>query len=244
MRKTIKMRGLICLLAAVLFAVLLAGCGAESEPSKQEVTPAEEAQQPAKVETSAPAVPAISAGGEVETLIAKSKKFDSMSFEYVIEDVYASAEGKVWTKGSKSKNEITMDGQTMIIIVDFATDEAIVYYPQDNIATLEDLVPDMVGWYENPTNYYEDLDIANVKMVGSETVDGYKCKIMTVSNDKGEVENKVWISEEYGIPLRIEAYYEDGVAGTLEYKNLKVEPVSEAEFKLPDNVEVMDRRDS
>lgn len=238
MRKIIKMRGLICLLAAVLLAVLLAGCGAESEPSKQEVTPAEEAQQPAKVETSAPAS---SAGGEVETLIAKSKKFDSMSFEYVIEDIYASAEGKVWAKGSKSKNEMTMEGQTMITIVDFATDEAIVYFPQDNIATLENLVPEMVGWYENPTNYYDDLDIANVKIVGTETVDGYKCKIMTVSNAKGEVESKVWVSEEYGIPLRIEAYYEDGVVGTLEYKNLEVGSVSDAEFKLPDNVTVMDR---
>jgi len=67
---------------------------------------------------------------------------------------------------------------------------------------------------------------------------------MTVSNAKGEVESKVRISEGYGIPLRIEAHYEDGVVGTFEYKNLEVGSVSDAEFKLPDNVEVMDRRDS
>ena len=243
MRKNIIMYGLTCLLTAVLLAFLLPGCGAKSEPAAQEVTPADEPNQSAQVEASAPVSPPESSpNNEVAAILAKSQKIDSMSFEYVIEDLNDRAEGKVWIKGSKTKNEITMEGQTVINIYDIATGEIYTYIPQENMAFLETIEPEMVGWYERPNNYYDDLELDSVKIVGTETIDGHKCKVMTYSNADEAVETKMWVSEEYGIPLRIEGYYEDGDKVVLEYKNLKVGPVSDDEFKLPDNVTIMDNR--
>ena len=227
MRKSIKLYGLICLLVAVL----LSGCGAKNEPQVQEGTPAE-------VEASAPVS---SPEGEVAAILAKCKEIDSLSFEYATTDSEGNVEGKAWIKGGRSKNEMTIDGETIVSIFDFATSEAYLYIPKENMATLTNLDPDMVGWFEAPANYYDDVDAALVKIVGTETIAGFKCKIMSITDAQGKEESKMWVSEEYGIPLRVETYHEEGQT-TMEYKNLKVGSVSDAELQLPENVEIADMR--
>ena len=49
----------------------------------------------------------------------------------------------------------------------------------------------------------------------------------------------MWISEEHGLPLRVEAN-EGGVKTVLEYKNIKVGPIPDDTFKMPAGVEIMD----
>ncbi len=109
------------------------------------------------------------------------------------------------------------------------------------MATLTNIQPEEAGWVENPSDYYDDIDTTSVKIVGTETIAGYKCKVMTLTNAEGELETKMWVAEENGVPLRIESYEEQGTS-IIEYKSLKIGSVSDDEFKLPENVIIMDMR--
>ncbi len=50
---------------------------------------------------------------------------------------------------------------------------------------------------------------------------------------------KMWVSEEYGIPLRVETP-EEGSQTIIEYKNLKVGPIAEDVFEIPQGVQIID----
>ncbi|MGI6697171.1 MAG: hypothetical protein ACOX3Y_00855 [Clostridia bacterium] len=51
----------------------------------------------------------------------------------------------------------------------------------------------------------------------------------------------MWISEQYGIPVRVEGTTEEGFL-VLEYKNLKADPISDDVFQVPEDIEIFDAR--
>lgn len=61
-----------------------------------------------------------------------------------------------------------------------------------------------------------------------------------MTSPDGKEQVKMWVHEEYGIPLRVEVTEADGSKSVLEYKNLKVGPQPADTFKLPAGVQVTD----
>ncbi len=51
----------------------------------------------------------------------------------------------------------------------------------------------------------------------------------------------MWVSEEHGIPLRIETNEQEGQS-VIEYKNLKVGSIPDVQLELPPDVEIADMR--
>ena len=254
----------VCCLVGILAAVLvLSGCGGDKQAPESAAKPEAQPQTQAETQVDTPAqaqaqtpeqTPADTQGpsssdkagnsgdGEVTALLAKSKEIKEISFEYeIIEGKERAASGGAWVKGSRVKNEITVDGQTMASIYDTAKGEAYMYVKGEKTATLSELTPEITGFFQTPTNFYDDVDVSMVKIVDTETYDGHKCKVMSIVDETGWEESKMWVSVEYGIPLRIET---DDAAGllVLEYKNIKVGSVPDDVFQLPKGVEILDMR--
>ncbi|WP_145091145.1 hypothetical protein [Sporomusa sp. KB1] len=74
------------------------------------------------------------------------------------------------------------------------------------------------------------------------TYDGVKCKVLLTQDEgEGKSQTKLWVREDYGIPLRVEVTEANGSKNmVMEYKNLKVGAQPAAAFQLPEGVEVMD----
>lgn len=213
---------LVCLLFISLF---MSGCGKEDQ-----------VQQESSNSVSS------SAGDEVTAILAKCSEVKEIYFKYIVlNDETIDAEGKAWVKGNKSRNEISVDGQTIISIYDLDKEESCVYFVGEEMATLTDLDMEMTGWFQTPTNYYDDLNYEYIKIVGTETYDGHRCKVMVISDSQGSEEGKMWVSEDYGIPLKIEIVDEEGKS-TFEYKDVQVGSVSDDVFELPQDIYITDLR--
>ncbi|MBC7325977.1 MAG: hypothetical protein H5T99_11820 [Moorella sp. (in: Bacteria)] len=51
---------------------------------------------------------------------------------------------------------------------------------------------------------------------------------------------RMWVREDYGLPVRVEVTSAAGGKTVMEYKNLRVGPLPPDTFKLPTGVEVTD----
>ncbi|MGE5544767.1 MAG: hypothetical protein ACM3UW_07330 [Bacillota bacterium] len=214
----------LCLLVFILSAVLLlAGCGGGTKTEQASSDPASSDK-----------------GGELSELFAKAATVDELYYEFVItEGEREEARGKAWVKEPRMKQEMTVNDETIISIFDNAKAENLVYIEGTDMATLTTFDPQGLGAYDSPTNYSDDLDLSSMKIVGAETYDGHKCKVIAITDEQGQETAKMWVSEQYGIPLRIE----DGIAGvTIEYKNLKVGSIPDDVFELPPGVKIMENR--
>jgi len=216
----------LCSLVFILSAVLLvAGCGGGNNT-----------EQPAESSGTVSS----DKGGELSALFAKGSAVDELYYEFVIaEGEKEEARGKAWVKGTRMKNEMTVNDETIISIFDTAKAENLVYVEGMDMAMLSTFDPQALGAYDSPTNYSDDLDLSSMKIVGTETYDGHKCKVIAMTDEQGQEGAKMWVSEKYGIPLRIE----DEIAGvTIEYKNLKVGSVPDDVFELPPGVKITNNR--
>ncbi|TEB09433.1 LolA family protein [Pelotomaculum propionicicum] len=213
---------LFLVLFTLVFAVLaLAGCGGKSQPASQST-----GTQSAKEES-------------IGDIIAKGKKVEGMSYEYTLTSKDGTMTGKVWMQGKMMKSETVMAGQKMISYIDGNTNTFITYNPDENTA-MKITSPPTGQSTETPTDFTDEIDPAKLKVLETTTYEGYKCKVVESTSQDGKVVEKVWVSVDYGIPLRIETT--DSVNGNtvMEYKNLKVGSIPAETFKLPAGVEVTD----
>ncbi|MCL4439818.1 MAG: hypothetical protein M1609_04260 [Firmicutes bacterium] len=93
-----------------------------------------------------------------------------------------------------------------------------------------------------PVDYTKDVDVSpdKYKLLESAVYEGVKCKVVVVTDVYGKEQIKMWVHEEYGLPLRVEVTEAGGDKLVLEYKNLKVGPQPADTFKLPAGVQVID----
>jgi len=66
--------------------------------------------------------------------------------------------------------------------------------------------------------------------------------VVVITTADGKEECKMWVREDYGIPIRVEADSQEGKA-VMEYKNLQIGPQPAEKFQLPAGVQVMDMTD-
>lgn len=219
----------LCFLVVVLSAaLLLTGCGGG--------TTTEQPGESSGKTTS-------DKGGELAKLFAKAETVDELYYELIIiEDDKEEVRTKSWIKGTRMKHEMTMNDETAISIFDTAKGEYITYSEGMDMATRTTYDPQdesRLGPYGPPSSYSDTFEdaLSSMKIVGTETYDGHKCKVIALFEEDGQEAGKMWVSEKYGIPLRI---VDETNGITIEYKNLKVGSISDDVFELPPGIEIMD----
>jgi len=145
----------------------------------------------------------------------------------------------MWIEGEKIKNESTAEGKKVVTIL--SGDTSYVYYPDENTA-MKMVLNKQNKQSENPFDYGKDIDTAPDKYKVLETVvyDGIKCKVVAVTGADGKENLKMWVREDYGIPVRVEATDADGVKTVVEYKNMKIGKQPADTFQLPAGVTITD----
>ncbi|MEW6446586.1 MAG: hypothetical protein AB1426_00600 [Bacillota bacterium] len=224
-------RVLLFYLIMVLLITSLAGCGGkkaeDQKPAAGRPDIKREEAKPARAESTA-------------DIIAKSKKIEGMSYEYIMSGLSAGQQtGKVWMSGKKIKTERTQGGQRIITIIDADTNTVYSYYPAQNKAVKiisGELGPDA----QTPTDYTRSTDPKAIKVIKKRTVyDGVVCQIWQLQEQDGS-ETKMWVREDYGLPVRVEVKAPGGLNMVMEYKNMKIGPLPAETFKLPPGVQVTD----
>lgn len=212
---------MVCL---VLAGLGLSGCGSDKQnaaPSAQSV-PAPEAKQ----ET-------------VGDLFAKAKNLPGMSYDFVMTAEGVDMKGTMWLAGKKLKSEITMENTKMVSLIDAEAGVVHMYNPAEGTA-MKIAYDEKAQTAPTPDRLTNDIDVAKVKVLETTTYDGVRCKVLLVKDNTSKAETKLWIREDYGIPLRVEAIDSDGGKTVIEYKNLKVGAQPAATFQLPAGVKVTD----
>ncbi|MGI6092727.1 MAG: LolA family protein [Negativicutes bacterium] len=178
----------------------------------------------------------------VDELFAKGKNLPGMSYDFVMTAAGKSMSGKMWLSDKNMKSEITVNNDKTITIVDEEAKVMYTYIPAQGTAFKMPFADDANNT-DTPDEFTKDLDAAKVKVLETTTYDGAKCKVVLVQEKDSKAQTKLWVREDYGIPVRAELSDPEGVNMVIEYKNLKVGAQPADIFKLPAGVEIMDMSD-
>jgi len=222
-----KYSALICVLLICLSTTILTGCGGTTKEAS-----APSSNQPS-VNTQTPKEETIS------ELFAKGQKLEGITYDCIVsEKESVILNSKVWMQGSKMKMEVVVEGQTMITFID--GDSIISYNPEQKTAFK--LSIDKAKQAKTPNELLKEANSQADKYKSVETIvyDGVKCRVISLAGPDGKESTKMWIREDNGIPVKVETVGPDGTISVLEYKNMKVGPLPEDTFKLPDGVQITD----
>jgi outer membrane lipoprotein-sorting protein len=214
----------------------MSGCGGK-ETSPPPAAPAPAAPAAAPAPAAPPQAPSAPAEDSVSEILAKGKKIDGLYYEFVMTVGSVKAEGKTWIEGKMLRNDILADGQAISNIIDMEQGVAYTYMPSQKMAMKIDIGKVDTDVFQIPTAYTDDIDTNVLNIVETTTYEGLKCKVMVLA--QGQEELKMWISEEYGIPVRVEMM-QGGQKTVLEYKNLKVGPIPADVFMIPQGVQIIE----
>ncbi|RJQ26825.1 MAG: outer membrane lipoprotein carrier protein LolA [Peptococcaceae bacterium] len=216
---------------AVILSLALAGCGGSGPPS---AGPQAEKQPTAQEKTGQPGKE-----GSVADLFAKGQTTSGMSYEYILTTASGVMKGKVWLQGNKIKTDATVAGKQMISFFDGDSNTIVTYYPDQNKAVKlsADKQPKTVL---TPGEYTGGVDLNKAKVLETVDYDGVRCRVVAVSGAGSGEEVRMWVREDYGLPIRVEVASAAGGKTVMEYKNLQVGSLPPDTFKLPAGVEVTD----
>ena len=222
------------LLSLFLAAGLLGGCGGDKKAPDKPSAPA----------ASSPAAPAKSAPAAEETIAAimmKAKNAPGVSYDMVMNAPGFSNTSKLWSSKDKMRVENTFEGKKMITIVD--GDITYMYNPEENVAMKfsgKNLPTGMEGKPENPADYQDNMVKDSIKSLETVVYEGVKCRVITFVDKEDGATAKMWLREDYGLPMKQEIVSKKGEKMTIEYKNMKIGAQSIDLFKLPAGVKIQD----
>ncbi len=220
------------LLALFLATGLLGGCGGDKKP----------AEKPAAPTASAPAAPAKPAAEEtIAAIMMKAKNAPGVSYDMVMTAPGFSNTSKLWSSKDKMRVENTFEGKKMITIVD--GDITYMYNPEENVAMKfsgKNLPTGMEGKPEHPSDYQDNIVKDSIKSLETVVYEGVKCRVITFVDKEDGATAKMWLREDYGLPMKQEVVSKKGEKMTIEYKNMKIGAQAADLFKLPAGVKVQD----
>lgn len=179
----------------------------------------------------------------LDSLMSKALSIDTGYFESVSDVGGYTIESKYWKKGDKVKKaETGYDGKTKIDIFDMSEGVAYSYFEGDAQAIRTIYEVSDLNAYINPFHIIGPFgqesgdEAAEIKIIGSETVDGISCSVVAVIVE-GETLARIWVSED-GLKRQSEIPY-FGMPRTTRYLNYKLGgPISDSEFELPPGMTV------
>jgi outer membrane lipoprotein-sorting protein len=176
-------------------------------------------------------------GESLDAILGRGQTISSLRFDMKITSNSPNEPpftGKVYMKGTKYRMEMTAEGQTMIILV-------------DAIARTSILIMGSIGmsqtYSEDDTPMGEAEDIMGLSpvVVGTEILDGKLCTVITYTEMQSgaTVNAKIWIWNDYGLPLKAEIT-SGGKTSTILYENIDINPnLEDALFQVPPGVTIM-----
>ncbi len=216
------MKKIVILVTVAIMAVslVLAGCGGSQDAAKAPPAPKEES---------------------VADLFAKGKNVPGMTYDYVMSAKEMKMEGKMAVAGKKARTEMTSQNQKLVSIVDGDANVTYSYIPEQKTAMKMTFDPSKAA--KTPDSFTQAADALKYKIVETTTTyEGVKCKVLLMQDADKKTETKIWVREDYGLPMRVEVSV-DGDKMVIEYKNLKVGPVPPETFKLPEGTRIVDMDD-
>lgn len=210
------------ILLVFLASIILTGCGTTKTTTTE--TPKETAQE------------------TLADLFAKGQNVEGISYEYVLSvNGTQTFNGKISIQENKMRMESTVEGQKMIMIAD---GQSYFSYNPDQKTAFK-VSADQTNQTKTPAEYLKEASTETDKFKTLETTDyeGVKCRVISLEGANGQEQMKMWIREDYGIPVRVETVAADGSKTVIEYKNLKIGTLPEDTFKLPADVQVTDMND-
>lgn len=127
-----------------------------------------------------------------------------MSYDFTMTSKDFVMSGKMWVQGEQVKTEMTTQGQKIITFIDGKS--IVSYNPAEKTAfkiTPEKGKEQMV---ERPLDYSGNIHDKpeKIKIIDSVIYDGVKCKVIEVVSADGKEHSKMWLREDYGIPVKVE----------------------------------------
>ena len=214
------MKKLTILTAIALLVFSLSGC---SGTDKADTSPS---NSPAKQETAA-------------DLLAKGNNLPGLTYDYTVKTKEGSGmEGKVWVSGKNMKTEAAMENQKIITFLDGDTNVLYNYMPSQSMIMKIPFDPEKA--VKSPEQYSKEADAAKAKILETVTYDGIHCKVVLIEEKEEQQQIKMWVREDYGIPVKVEVTQAGVLQMTAEYKNITVGPVPPEAFTLPQGIPVTD----
>jgi outer membrane lipoprotein-sorting protein len=232
-----KYRRLLFVIVISLFVALaLYGCGSSSNDDDQSnETPDQQEQDDNNTDNV-----------DLGTAFKDVDFPDNISYEMVYSSQGAeSYTTRLWMMDDKLRMESEMGGQVYITIQDgenlYTLDPTTMIAMKFSMDDGEDEEDDPMDDQVQLDNFTPDDDWGELAYVKEETLNGVKTYVVTDTLSADGTEYKMWIHQEYGIAVRIESSgpnAEDDFV--LEVNNLEVGKVTDADFEIPEEYEVMD----
>lgn len=217
-----KKAGWFLAIALLAFSLVFSGCGGGKDAAKGP------APAPAKEES-------------IADLFAKGKNVAGMSYDFVMTMKEMKMEGKMWIAGKKMRTDMTVMNQKTVTITDGDANVAYMYNPDEKSALK--VAMDQAKGGQSPDSFTLPADAPKYKVVGTETIDGVRCKVLLMQEPNTKAENKMWVREDYGLPVRVEISESGNKVMVAEYKNMKIGAVPSETFKLPEGTKIMSMDD-
>ncbi len=173
---------------------------------------------------------------EKQTLLGesfgKSKGIVSVKYDMIINDESNDINivTKTWIKDKKMKTESTIEGITIITIID--GNISYIYTPQENMA-MKTVIEELP---ESAMTTIEDIDKYKPIIVGTEKIDNKLCDVFEYTDEDGKT--KVWMWKKHNFPIRIKSN-----TMIIDYKNIRFGNIDDNVFELPAGVEIIDLSD-
>jgi hypothetical protein len=225
----------------VVMLILVSACGGPKTTTTATTTATQTATTTATATQTATATntptqtqtPTATTGGtSLSDILGLGADINSVYYEMSItSSVGGSSAIKIWEKGNKVRDEMTMEGMTIISIMD---GDAGVTYTYNSVMdewtqTAFDTSTVPEGVAENP----EDILSSNPENLGTETIDGKSCTVIQWTTEGGTF--KEWIWTEKGFPLKMETITPAGTS-TIEFTNIDFSDIPDSMFELPEGV--------
>ena len=224
-----KRMNLVLGLVLLVFAVtLLAGCGGGDK----------------KPDAAPPAKPVVTQEDTLAAIMAKARQAPGFSYDMVMTAPKMTMNSKVWGAKDKMKMENTHEGKKTVTYI--TGDVVYMYDPTTNTAmkfSNKDMKDNAAGRMDNPSSYEDSMVKDSLKFVENVVYDGVKCRVVTfIMKDDGTTA-KMWLREDYGMPMRQEIVAKNGEKFVIEYKNMKIGALPPETFQLPAGAQVQDMQD-
>lgn len=214
-----------CLIVMAL-TVSLTGCGGDKKDAPT---------APVK-STSAPEE-------SIQAIFAKAKQAPGMTYESVTTIKNMTVNSRIWAENGKIKMEHDRQGRKFTVYFD--GQDMYQYDPASNVAMKFSAkgVTDQLTKKPDPTDYLDHMAPNSMKVIENVVYDGVKCRVISYMMKENDGAVKMWIREDYGLPMRTEFTGKDGEKIITEHKNMKIGALSPDTFKLPAGAQVRDMSD-
>lgn len=175
-------------------------------------------------------------------LMAKNKAAQGISYEIVTKVMGKETRVKVWTKGEKSKQVMNLNNVDQVTITegdyvttyDLGTKTGSRY--NTKLIGTED-TEDEKDITENPM---DDMKKQGFKYLETAEYDGQKCYIVTFEQKTEKMKTRAWVSEKFGMVVKMEAKGDGNMDMLTEFKNINMENINDDVFKVPSDIKIQE----